>query len=144
LYTCYEGLKTVPFNSFTYIFILKIYIGENSYVVCNMRNVNVKRSVRGSNAPHKNKNTLYFMSISSLTLDVNPYDLSLYLPSYKGFQYCVCCFHVWKNESSSFCPRCGRNLYKDTGDLEYLMHTYWNSERHLIIRKKIDDYLNHE
>jgi ribosomal protein S27E len=68
-------------------------------------------------------------------------DVSLYFPYYKGFFYCIHCGAFFKPNHNVTCPDCGKLLYKDTGALDDLLRTYWNSERHLQIRKRIDDYL---
>jgi len=68
-------------------------------------------------------------------------DVSLYFPFYRGFFYCIHCGVFFKANNNVHCPKCGKILYKDTGDLTELLRTYWNSAKHLQIRKKIDDYL---
>jgi|GEM_PF-5917855 len=70
--------------------------------------------------------------------------ISIYFPYYKGYFYCIHCQYVFKANNNVTCPRCGKLIYKDTGYLDDLLRTYWNSKLHLSIRKKIDDFLSNK
>jgi ribosomal protein S27E len=107
----------------------------------NTRRNNKKANSKIDGLNFLDKNTLDWLNKA---LQKPRQDISLYFPYYKGFFYCIHCFIFFKANNNVHCVRCGKLLYKDTGDLCDLLKTYWNSERHLQIRKQIDNYLENK